>query len=100
MSDKLTDKSIPTLDELVVPGRSDIRAKKTVNDYPLASDEELKTNALEITDKDGPKSAFEATIEAIVTEILHRHMEQARLELIRKTVDEVRSRLKHTSDGT
>ncbi len=100
MSDKPDEKSIPTLDELVVSGRTDIRANQTVHNYTLVSGEELKSNAPETTDKDGPRSAFEATIEAIVTEILRRHMEQARLEIIRKTVDEVRSRLKHSSNGS
>jgi hypothetical protein len=98
MSDKLNEKSIPTLDKLVVPGQADIRAKQTMNDDTRVSSEETKTNASETTDNDGPRSAFKATIEAIVTEILHRHMEQARLEIIRKIVDEVRSRLKHTSN--
>jgi hypothetical protein len=99
MSDKLNEKSIPTLDELVVPGRADIRANQTVNNDTRDSSAETKTNASETTDNDGPRSAFKATIEAIVTEILHRHMEQARLEIIRKIVDEVRSRLKHTSNA-
>jgi hypothetical protein len=99
MSDKLNEKSIPTLDELVVPGRSGIRTKQPVNDDTRVSRGTTKTNDPETTDNDGPRSAFEATIEAIVTEILHRHIEQARIEIIRKIVDEVRSRLKHTSNA-
>ena len=99
MSDKLNEKSIPTLDELVVPGRTGIRTKQTVNDDTHVFRGTPKTNVPEPPDNDEPRSAFKATIEAIVTEILHRHMEQARVEIIRKIVDEVRSRLKHTSNA-
>ena len=96
MQNSLDDDHIPLLDDLIVPGE----ATKSNRDHA----EQIQANANSGTlpahaVKQKPptssltKTAFEAAIEAMVTEILNRHLETARKEIIRAVLTEVRARL-------
>lgn len=79
----MTDKPkghIPTLGEVLEPGH--VR--------PDAAAPERDRNAA--TERDVPRSAFEVRIEAMIGEILKRHMEAAREEIVSKVREAIRGR--------
>ena len=94
MSD--SDKHIPTLDEMIFPGRPD-KAKTTPPESAKAA-EEKKTGA-ESTPPEAPPSrrpkrtSFETMLNPQIDAILARHMKAARAEIVRAVMLELRSRL-------
>ncbi len=111
MQNSLDDDHIPLLDDLIVPGKA-IKDSQAHAEQPEANDDShaLTTHGTkpkspeshELTahgtkqkssESHAPKTAFEAAIEAMVTEILKRHLESAREEIIRAVLGEVRARL-------
>lgn len=95
MPQSFDEKAIPTLDELIAPGsregepqtngkRAGTHASHAVPVTPQAS---------KAVEHHKPKGAFEVAIEAMVTEILNRHMENARREITQNVLSEVRARL-------
>ncbi len=100
MSKSYIEKSIPVLDDLIVPGKTNRTPHK-----PDSAPEKPKINPdshhLEDNSpvQNNSRSAFEATVEAIVTEILHRHMENARIEITHRVLTELRSRLSVNSNS-
>lgn len=94
MSNSPDEEKIPTLDELIVPGDPELKSQQT-NPPSEAQDHPDQSESTEAspTEYRKPKTAFEATIEAMVTEILHRHIEHARKEITQMVLSEVRARL-------
>ena len=96
MQNPLDDDHIPLLDDLIVPGKA-IKDSQAHAEQPEANDDShaLTTHGTKpkSPESHAPKTAFEAAIEAMVTEILKRHLESAREEIIRAVLGEVRARL-------
>jgi hypothetical protein len=95
---------IPTLRDLVEDGSA---APQATADAP-APDEPPETpqDRLAVTtsnpaadSRPQARSAFEATIETMVAEILNRHMQNAREEISRSVLTEVRARLRRANGG-
>ncbi len=81
MSDSQQNKGIPILDQLVeqnTPSAEDL--------IPKLEGESGETSG-------NVKSAFEATVETIVHEVLSRHLAKAREEITHEILTEVRARL-------
>ncbi|MEA3410512.1 MAG: hypothetical protein U9R74_03120 [Pseudomonadota bacterium] len=80
MPDKPEHNHIPTLGDVLEPGhvRSDTRP-------PAGKDED------DVSPR-GPRSAFEVRMEAMIGEILKRHMEAAREEIMRTVHEAIRRR--------
>lgn len=96
MQNSLDEDHIPLLDDLIVPGK----ATKRTKDHAEQTDANDNSEALlahAVNQKspasDASKTAFETAIEAMVTEILNRHLETARKEIIRAVLAEVRARM-------
>ncbi len=92
-----SDKHIPTLDEVVVPGDKDLVEEKAFfniesQQSPDTAAEAPQGQARRHTDR----TAFEAMVEAIVTGIMKRHMEEARTEITDAILKEIRTRLPKT----
>ncbi len=107
MSD--TEENIPTLNEMIFPGRSEKPTPKTsasnsakidyskiqkqIADSPLSNSEQR--------DQPKPKQThFEAFINKQIDEILERHILSAREEIVRVVMLELRSRLPNTNQRT
>ena len=96
MQNSLEDDHIPLLDDLIVPGKATKRSRDDAEQTQTNENSGAPpANAVQQRPPTGDttKTAFEAAIEAMVTEILDRHMETARKEIIRGVLTEVRARL-------
>ncbi|MGH8503468.1 MAG: hypothetical protein ACREVE_13545 [Gammaproteobacteria bacterium] len=93
---------IPTLHDLVEDGSAAPQPGAPAPDEPP----EAQPDRLAVTTSDPgadsrpqARSAFEATIENLVAEILNRHLHNARDEITRSVLTEVRARLRRADGG-
>lgn len=96
MQNSLDEDHIPLLNDLIVPGKTSERTKDRAEQTDANDNSEalLAHAANQKSPTSGAsKTAFEAAIEAMVTEILNRHLETARKEIIRAVLAEVRARM-------
>lgn len=90
---------IPTLHNLVedesVTAQTDaVRASAPKDTPALSAEHPVMSAANAAAPRAQSRSAFEATIETLVGEILNRHMQNAREEITRAVLTEVRARLR------
>lgn len=78
-----SDKTVPTLIDVIIPGKTD--AKSQQPDIQDTSDIKPETPTAQ--------SALEKQIERQVSKLLVRHMEEIRKEVIRRVLIEVRAYL-------
>ena len=95
---------IPTLHDLVEDGSA--APQQTADARAPDQPPEAPQDRLAVTTSnpaaDSPpqaRSAFEATIETLVAEILNRYMHNARDEITRSVLTEVRARLRRANGG-
>lgn len=88
MPDEPKTNPIPTLGEVFEPGR--VRASAPA--AGATSDEARGPKRADETPPRAPRSAFEVRLEAMIGEILKRHMEAAREEIMRTVHEAVRGR--------
>ena len=90
MPDEPKTNPIPTLGEMLEPGR----VRPSAPTAETTSDEARgpKTKSADETAPRAPRSAFEVRLEAMIGEILKRHMEAAREEIMRTVHGAVRGR--------
>jgi hypothetical protein len=98
MSD--SDDNIPTLNEMIFPGRPEKASAKQSKKGPKSSGHSNKheptsqPHSSENTDNTSPKQTnFETLINKQIDETLERHMLAAREEIVRVVMLELRSRL-------
>ena len=101
-----SDKIIPTLDEMIFPGRNKqtedssnkSTSSKASNPAPTAKPAVQKKPATESKPSSNPKrNNFETMVNRQVDAILAKHMKAARAEIVRAVMIELRSRLPVTN---
>ncbi len=99
MSD--SDKHIPTLDEMIFPGRPE-KTRTTTQETTSTDTTQETTGETAAPDagagNERPKrTSFEAILNQQIDTILARHMKAARAEIVRAVMLELRSRLPVTN---
>jgi hypothetical protein len=89
---------VPTLHDLVEEHAAISETEPAAEG--TAPDSAATARATEQTEQTRMRSAFEIAIEAMVSEILNRHMAKAHEEITRSVLAEVRARLHGGSRGT
>jgi len=104
----ISDKSIPTLDEMIFPGRNEESKEPSTKSTDAAAAKPTKTtepvkSAATTTPPNASASAkpkrnnFETMVNRQVEAILAKHMKAARAEIVRAVMIELRSRLPITN---
>lgn len=88
---------IPTLTDLVEDHSPDLERSET--EFAAEHSVAVPSSAGPSVPHGRVRSAFEVAVEAMVAEILNRHMARAREEITRSVLAEVRSRLHGGSRG-
>jgi hypothetical protein len=87
-SNNSDEKTIPTLVDVIVPGKTEVEGK-VQREHELSSP--AQTSAKRALDRHRTlsKAALNAKIEALVAEVLIKHMDDARKEIIYRVLSEI-----------